>query len=264
MSWKRSAKLYHESGNVFWRPSTLYQLQQSTRLGWLSNQCDFFFLRLNSIVTFDVSFVSSSNPHAELARVLLSKATEQKKSGDLGAAICTLRVAYEEIAKSSVDHTVATFLRLPLYLHASGRKAEAWQAFRSLIENGYPNMPQFVWSRHSINSRIYEKMRLVFQREKNAVHAICMEAHSIVQLIRSELARPKDKHWDEARLSGLLSESFIRERLGSVFKGVSLKDSQPRGFEIVLRWARALPSCDDQAFESELVHALGVLDAIQH
>ena len=103
---------------------------------------------------------------------LLADATAKKKAGDMDAAIDCLRNAYKEIAKTSINYAVPTYLRLPLYLQHANRNDEAWSEFNKLIAEGHPNQMRTRELLPMDHSQIYDKMRLFLQREKQARKAV--------------------------------------------------------------------------------------------
>ncbi|KKL69963.1 hypothetical protein LCGC14_2109700 [marine sediment metagenome] len=109
--------------------------------------------------------------HKDPAR-LLHEATQKKERGDIDGAIESLQVAYSAIIKTTMDHTVQTFLRLPLYLQQAGKPDEAWAEFNKLLVSGYPNQleDRDLWP--MTRSQIYDKMRLFLQRENRPDEAI--------------------------------------------------------------------------------------------
>jgi hypothetical protein len=103
---------------------------------------------------------------------LLKKATTAHDAGDLDGAINLLQQAYSEIARGPVSYSVETFLRLPLYLQQARREAEAWHEFNLLLTRGFPNQlnhPDVIPMEHS---RIYDKMRLCLQRQRQFDRAV--------------------------------------------------------------------------------------------
>lgn len=117
-------------------------------------------------------------------RDLLPRATEYKKAGDLNRAIATLRKAYAGIAAGGISYPVETFLRLPMYLQAAGRRDEAWAEFMRLLEEGYPNQPPHDASRWMDRATIYDKMRLFLQREGRMLEAVKYAVLSYLASIR--------------------------------------------------------------------------------
>lgn len=118
------------------------------------------------------SFLAENRTDSQDADTLLKEATLTKKSGDLGGAVTLLRKAYKLIAQGSRTYQIETFLRLPLYLQASGERDAAWHEFSQLLVNGYPNQMkdnQIIPMEHSV---IYDKMRLFLQREGKSIDAV--------------------------------------------------------------------------------------------
>jgi len=147
--------------------------------------------------------------------MLMTSATTQKEQGDLDAAIETLRAAYLVAAEEGVDHGIQAHLRLPLYLHRAGRKAEAWAEFNHLALEGYPGMEERGRDRMILNlSAIFDKMRLTLQRDKMPEQAVrfgvwsllCMlgESSSISHLSKDWIAQETTKLLKKAKRLDLL------------------------------------------------------------
>ena len=66
------------------------------------------------------------------SRELLKQATQKHDKKDFMGAVEDLRSAYELMAKSSVVHPIATYLRLPLYLQKAGEFEESMIEFDKL------------------------------------------------------------------------------------------------------------------------------------
>ncbi|HKP37685.1 MAG TPA: hypothetical protein VJT71_12585 [Pyrinomonadaceae bacterium] len=106
------------------------------------------------------------------ANELLKNATAANSADDFDGAINLLRQAYSEIARGPVSYSVDTFLRLPLYLQQAGRDEEAWHEFNLLLTRGFPNQLNHADVIPMEHSRIYDKMRLCLQREKQFDRAV--------------------------------------------------------------------------------------------
>jgi len=104
-------------------------------------------------------------------RVLLKDAAQKRRSKNLDEAIALLRQAYEEIKKSNISFPFDTFLRLPLYLQQAAYIDESLSEFELLLNHGYPNQPEEESLILMDRSIIYDKMRLVLQREKRYIDA---------------------------------------------------------------------------------------------
>ena len=142
-----------------------------------------------------------STSRVDPVKKLLQQATAEKKSGNIKDAICTLHEAYREISRTSIDYTINTFLRLPLYLQLANRPDEAWREFNRLLVEGYPNQfrsSELLPMDHAV---IYDKMRLFLQREhrcqaavkfgifSHLLWAIGLDKQSRRQELRSHMAK---------------------------------------------------------------------------
>jgi len=103
---------------------------------------------------------------------LLKEATAYKQNKDFENAIAYLQRAYSVIGKGSTIYPVETFLRLPMYLHASGRKEEAWKEFNALLTQGYPNQLQDKSLICFDKSHVTDKTRLCFWRDRHYAEAV--------------------------------------------------------------------------------------------
>lgn len=122
--------------------------------------------------TVTVHYQSKKNYSEPRSAKLLKKATAKKREKDLSAAIDLLKQAYKAIEKESGGHTIATYLRLPMYLQQAGRNDEAWGEFNRLIAEGYCGQNRSREILPMEHSDIYDKMRLFLQREKQATRAV--------------------------------------------------------------------------------------------
>lgn len=102
---------------------------------------------------------------------LFKKATEQKRSGDIEGAIETLRVAYKAASKGHTGYGIDPYLKLGMYLHEAGRVEEALAELQSRLDQGEPGSKTGAEVIPMFNARIYDKMRLILQREKRFAEA---------------------------------------------------------------------------------------------
>jgi hypothetical protein len=103
---------------------------------------------------------------------LLKEASQKKRNGDLDGAIALLKAAYKELDRHSWSFPIEVYLRLPLYLHEAGRKDEAWEELNRLTlwVNSKPRYSPEVTPMEL--SAIWDKMRLVLQREGKNDYAL--------------------------------------------------------------------------------------------
>jgi hypothetical protein len=144
---------------------------------------------------------------------LLKQATEQKRHGEIDAAIQSLKLAYQQIEQGSIVYGVDTFLRLPLYLQAAGRNDEAWSEFNRLISKGYPNQLKNFGVQAMEHSKIYDKMRLFLQRENKNDRAIQFGVLSELSWIRGLYLQNRTSELEQA-----VSENAIHKKIKPLLK----------------------------------------------
>lgn len=204
-----------------------------------------------------VEIICHAAPEYENAKQLLRRATARKDANQLEAAIEDLRAAYELIRKTRVDCTAEVFLRLPMYLQLAGRANEAWQEFDQILLAGYPNMQPSEMAWHSMESEVYDKMRLFLEREGRLKLAISMRAASVIAQIRAEYSRPKNSDWAKARIASLSSQEYLRQWVGPLVKRAKLHGDLDGAVAVLAEWANALPDVDDGKYAEAFSRALG-------
>jgi hypothetical protein len=130
-----------------------------------------FYLRKSKKTDNVISIKMSTTNNYEISRsdILLKEATVKKKEKDWDSAIALLREAYAEIQKEGIEHSINTYLRLPLFLADAGRRDEAWAEFNRLLTDVSNENPELIPMSHS---QIYDKMRLSLQREGRSIEAV--------------------------------------------------------------------------------------------
>ena len=63
---------------------------------------------------------------------------EHKKNENWEMAFKALNEAYERMKYSEIDYGIDKFLRLPMYLHAAGKKDIAWKILNNYLRGEYP------------------------------------------------------------------------------------------------------------------------------
>jgi len=205
-------------------------------------------------INLNVSIEVNSSREKEYAQVLLRKATMYKKEGMLEEAVRTLKKAYSEIAKTEVDFTVETFLRLPAYLQVAGRPEEAWVEYEKLLANGYPNQSTADWVREIDKRTVFDKMRLHLQREKNPVSAVRYGALSYVAELRAEQLRLEGAK-NETYMKELMAVERIEKHLLPLLKKAKRTDQLPAVVQVMREWLQQLPRKCDADYESKLNEA---------
>lgn len=191
--------------------------------------------------------------------VLLKEATEHKKIGNWSAAIECLRRAYTEIEKGSTLYPVETFLRLPMYLHAAGRKAEAQQEFQKLISRTRQNKPSV--QKYYDLQHVLDKIRLCMQRDKARPQAI---KFGVLSYLYGALARYHQSREmrDDPYISKVFEEFTTDEAIaGMITSLLGRKETEPHADDLkvlVHRYLRAFPQdIDGNAIASQIDGVLG-------
>lgn len=125
--------------------------------------------------------MNDSYPRNPQANQLFRQATELKKAGNLDGAIDALIAAEQAIHAGDVEYSINFWVRLPMYLQAAGRGAEAIDYLQQLLAR-YPHdwtapPPRDRFGKLSArlaNSRgtIYDKVHLVYLRDKQPLAAL--------------------------------------------------------------------------------------------
>lgn len=132
--------------------------------------------------------IRENTAEEEEAKKLLKEATKLKDQKDLESAILCLRKAYDLMADSSISYSTTTYLRLPLYLQQAGHFEESIDEFETLLNETPDKIARELSHISKTNqkglsymsySTIYDKMRLVYQREKYFNEAIYYQILSI-------------------------------------------------------------------------------------
>ena len=160
----------------------------------------------------------ANNPKADAA---LRRATELKQAGRINEAIEELGNFHLHAEAGNASYPVESFLRLPMYLQAAGRREEAWEQFYKLLKEGYPKQLTDAGVRLAEKSAIYDKMRLFLQRDKNPLLA----AHFGVLCYAAWLAAL----FKQSRMDELVKEQSpekMRLKLGSLLAKAKRFDLQ--------------------------------------
>ena len=121
----------------------------------------------------------------------LKTATTLYKEGKLSDAIVMLQNAYAMMELEDSWPTIETLLRLPMYMQKAGHVQEAWDELNRLLVsyNYYPDGQRDALS-PMINSIIYDKMRLLLQRNNQmalaVVYGIASHYSRCLGLLRQE------------------------------------------------------------------------------
>ena len=96
--------------------------------GYLSGRIEKYYLTLPL----------ESNSKGKDPQKKLTEAVEHKKNENWEMAFKALHEAYERMKYSEIDYGIDKFLRLPMYLHAAGKKDIAWKILNNYLRGEYP------------------------------------------------------------------------------------------------------------------------------
>lgn len=200
-------------------------------------------------IVFELLF--KKKPKACDANALLRQATELKDQNSIGEAIAALIAAFDCIKQGKTDYGVATFLRLPLYLQAANRDAEAWKVFLDLLDNGYPNQLPLEFAKLNDKSKVYDKMRLFLQRSGDNQSAILYGIRSYIIGQRACLLQgepPFIQYFNQASTG-----EAIHNMLAPLLKKAGRLSAVDGCAGIVNEWVKGLPLSDDKKYEKEVL-----------
>ncbi len=126
---------------------------------------------------FNLSFDLTPPVYVLEAAVFFREATEKHKEGEHLQAIDLFNKGVHIYRSSSAVPSDDILVRLPNYLKALGRTHEAWGEYPKIL-NAYDDYKEII--RPMIFSKVYDKMRLFQQREKNHEMAAVYAALSYV------------------------------------------------------------------------------------
>lgn len=204
---------------------------------------------------FGIRIERNTSSAGEKASTLLKEATVLKKEGKITQAIEKLRQAYVQISKTDTDYGIEVFLRLPLYLQEAGKKDEAWREFNYLLTSGYQNMFKATWSWHLMESKIYDKMRLVLQRDGKPLMAISFGVLSYIKELRGELEKPTDIKDGDYIIKAQQLDS-LNSMLEPLLKKAKKSEKMQECIILISEWIRSLPRIDDMIFEKKLLEII--------
>lgn len=194
---------------------------------------------------FNISITISAQ--GKEASALLRKATEYKDKGKIKDAINTLRKAYVEISKTTIDYPIETFLRLPLYLQSAGLKNEAWDEFNRLLKEGYPNQNKSKEIVPMVESTIYDKMRLFLHRQKEYDKAI---SYGIYSILSHALGLYNQKRVEE--LKSYTDNEFITDKITTLLKKAKKLDLLENIIQVTRVELNNLPNISFEHFSKKI------------
>jgi hypothetical protein len=177
-----------------------------------------FLRRLFGLESAPQNAGSLACPHVAEPRsvALLKAATRFKEDKRYDDAVATLRQAFDEIAKEGGLHPVSTYLRLPMMLQLAGQHDAAWAEYNRLLSSNATGMGFDAQIGPMERSLIYDKMRLMLQREGKHQWAISMGIFSHVSwaigLKRQGRNEELVEHVAAASLSDMLTPLLKKAR----------------------------------------------------
>ena len=149
---------------------------------------------------------------------LLKAATRFKEEAWYDEAIAALRQAFVEIANEGGMHPIATYLRLPMMLQLAGQRDAAWSEYNRLLTTDVTSMASDSQIGPMERSQVYDKMRLMLQREGNPRWAVSMGILSHVSwaigLKRQHRTEELVEHVSSARLSDVVTPLLKKAQAG--------------------------------------------------
>ena len=122
--------------------------------------------------TFLVRSSSALAPQID-SDALLREATAKKAEGNINDAIELLRQFWSAEPFGSSGYGVEAYLKLPMYLQHAGRRDDAWHALDLLMRNfRLTTAKENEQVLPMLQSKIYDKMRLFWQREGEPLAAV--------------------------------------------------------------------------------------------
>lgn len=195
------------------------------------------------------------NPAPPVVSELLRGASQADYDAEFDRAIGLLRAAYAEIAKTGLDYTVKTFLRLPAYLQHAGKGREAWQEFDRLLAVGYPGMRADPVMLPMTHSEIYQSMRLFLQREGKPTLAVVFETLAYVR--RADSFRRQKRRRE---VGYMRAKSAIAEALRGHLKRTQSLDALSALTDYVRERLRFHPDVPDDLMLQEIRALLGTTE----
>ena len=146
---------------------------------------------------------------ADEARELMKLATQAKARQDWPEAVRVLHRAYAAMDRSGMGWGVEPFLRLPQFLHAAGKPAEALAEYERLLATRA--QAEAAEIRPMMESQVYDKMRLLHTREAALIPAIRCAALAHVRWAYGLFLQKRSAELAESTAAG--GEATIRPLL---------------------------------------------------
>lgn len=195
--------------------------------------------------------VFSQNPKAEAA---LKRATALKKKGRMDEAIAALRDFRRHAERGEASFGIESYVRLPLYLQAAGRREEAWEEFYRLVNKGYPHQLDDEGCRCKERSTVYDKMRLFLQRDGHKRLAVYFDVMCLASRLRG-----MSLHGEHEQLVQCLGNEWLSQRLSPALVKGGLPQDLPKMVDLI----QSLPDkgFDLGSFSSQLASVTGAAES---
>ena len=174
----------------------------------------------------------------------LTEAVEHKKNENWEMAFKALHEAYERMKYSEIDYGIDKFLRLPMYLHAAGKKDIAWKILNNYLRGEYPvikgekNLSQQVLDQLEIK----DKMRVVLEREKKFTQSLLffcevqyLNIQNLKEISKWDFDSRETKSFHKKRLAEASSLKKISELLKPKLKKAKLSGQEEKIAKQILR-----------------------------
>lgn len=148
----------------------------------------------NGRIQIEVQHVIGQKTPAEQKIWELNHKASQLKDSDINAAIACLAEAQVIRPTVSCQYPILEYLRLPVFLQQAGRMAEAEEEFKKLLN---------LFNCGHEHAKIYDKMRLTYQREKWFDEAI---KFGVMSLACTFIGIKNSKNFAEKHINNLSNE----------------------------------------------------------
>lgn len=200
-----------------------------------------------------------SSPQATVVNrdsaALLKEATVAEKEGRMDEAINLLRDAYAAMDRETNGQPFSVYrwepyLRLPMYLQATGRVDEAWREFHSLKQRTAEQLSHDLMP--MAHSAIEDKQRLFLQREGKAIDAVQL---GIMSLLSWATGLHLQGRIDE--LAEFCSRAAVEGRVRPLLKKAKREDATSKVSDVVNNQLKLIPFWTLTSLRSDLQGALG-------
>ena len=197
----------------------------------------------------DGYYIKKDNSISLSPSELLKNATKRKKAGDYEGGIRLLREAYRKIERGTITYPIDTYLRLPLFLFEAGHRDEAWMEYNRLLIDGiHGDSPNVVPMNRS---RVYDKMRLMLQKEGKTEYAVQFGIFSYLSWLQGLHSQKRATELKELKerdeISGMFTPLLKKCKQTSKLKQLT---------EIVLKATNKIPKIDFDMITTKITNEL--------